>query len=73
MHKFDMHHPNNVKRSIDVNLLPCPFCGAKAELSGCFPNGQYYIACTGCRASLWYDRKDKAIGAWNSRTANHNL
>lgn len=48
-------------------LLPCPFCGSDAELSGMFPHGQYYIQCTGCRVSLWYDRVDKAIGMWNTR------
>ncbi len=68
MNKFDLIHPNNKKSPIEAELLPCPFCGNKAELSGCFPNGQYYITCTGCRVSLWYDRKDKAIGAWNRRT-----
>ncbi len=67
MNKFDLAHSNNEKRPMEADLLPCPFCGCKAELSGCFPNGQYYIACSGCRVSLWYDRKDKAIGMWNKR------
>ena len=69
MDLFDIHHPNNKKRLIEPlsKLLPCPFCGGEAKLSGCFPNGQYYIKCTGCRVSLWYDRQDKAVGCWNKR------
>ncbi len=69
MNKFDLIYPDNKKRPLQAlsELLPCPFCGSKAELSGCFPNGQYYIQCTGCRVSLWYDRMDKAVGCWNNR------
>lgn len=66
--QFETKFPNNEKTKIVAELLPCPFCGSDAELSGCFPYGQYYIKCTECRVSLWHDRKDKAIGAWNTRT-----
>lgn len=67
--KFDLVHPNTEKKPLAANLLPCPFCGGKAELSGRFPSGQYYVGCTGCRVSLWYDREDKSVDAWNTRYA----
>lgn len=69
MHKFDWIYPNTKKRKMKIltKLLPCPFCGSNAELSGRFPLGQYYIQCSGCRVSLWHDRPDKAIANWNSR------
>lgn len=73
MDKFDLIYKNGEKRHIDAELLPCPFCGSQAELSGRFPQGQYYISCLECRASLWHDRKDKAIGAWNKRINTNNI
>lgn len=68
MDKFEHIYGKSEKRTIDKDLLPCPFCGSKATLSGMFPQGQYYISCTGCRVSLWQDRTDKAISNWNTRT-----
>ncbi len=67
--KFDMAHPNAVKKPLQANLMPCPFCGsADINFSGCYPNAQYYIQCEDCRANLWADRRDKALGMWNRRT-----
>lgn len=67
MDKFELIYGKQDKRAIDANLKPCPFCKGKAKLSGMFPSGQYYIECEECRAGLWEDRKDKAIGHWNLR------
>lgn len=52
----------------EPNLKPCPFCGCKPTITGQFPQGQYYIKCDNCRASMWYDRRDKVIDMWNRRT-----
>ncbi len=69
MDKFDVIYKNSVSVEMKQpdNLLPCPFCGEKAHMSGKFPHGQYYISCTVCRVSLWDDRVDKVIGHWNKR------
>ncbi len=69
MDKFDVIYKNSetIEMQQPDNLLPCPFCGGEAHMSGKFPHGQYYITCTGCRVSLWDDRQDKAIGHWNKR------
>ena len=66
-------------------LLPCPFCGSGASITGTEWGGreQYFVACTGpdchCAVGENYDRdacpeysfssKDDAIPAWNRRAA----
>lgn len=66
-------------------LLPCPFCGCGAAITGTEWDGreQYFVACTGpdchCAVGENYDRdacpeysfssKDDAIAAWNRRAA----
>ena len=66
-------------------LLPCPFCGCGAAITGTEWGGreQYFVACTGpdchCAVGENYDRdacpeysfssKDDAIAAWNRRAA----
>jgi len=66
-------------------LLPCPFCGSGASITGTEWGGreQYFVACTGpdchCAVGENYDRdacpeysfssKDDAIAAWNRRAA----
>ncbi len=68
MDKFELIYGKQEYRKIEIShLKPCPFCNGKAELSGMFPSGQFYIQCLGCRVSLWEDRRDKAIGHWNMR------
>lgn len=53
-----------------TKMLPCPFCGSRAELGGY--QSSWYIACTDedCWArvhgSLWVEREE-AIAAWNRR------
>ena len=42
-------------------LMPCPFCGGKAEYVLA-----YAVKCTGCGLSLPC-AKDEAIAAWNTR------
>lgn len=74
MNKFELIYKKQDKRKIDINhLKPCPFCNGKAELSGMFPSGQYYIECSECRASIWEDRKDKVIGHWNMRNGQDDI
>lgn len=71
MDKFELIYGKSEKRQLDVYLKPCPFCNGKAELSGMFPQGQYYVQCMECRVSLWHDRKDKAISNWNMRNGKN--
>ena len=56
-------------------LLPCPFCGGKAELQG--NSGVYYVECAKCGAmSTTVDEEqeespcDSAVAAWNRRAEN---
>lgn len=56
-----------------INLLPCPFCGAEAHLSGCFPDGHYQVKCNECQAIVKADRDDKAHGMWNQRAIHHPI
>ena len=52
-----------------VTLMPCPFCGGEAELSG----SHEYVQCLQCNAEGAYtdsdDRAERAITAWNTRIA----
>jgi Lar family restriction alleviation protein len=68
--KFNLIYGESEKRTLEASLLPCPFCGEDASISGMFPQGQFYVTCGGCRVSLWHDRKDKAIANWNARVKN---
>ena len=51
-------------------LLPCPFCGGKAELhsfSSLFANS-LYVRCERCWAkTMFYGEKEKIIREWNRR------
>lgn len=45
-------------------LKPCPFCGGKANFQG---NG-HWISCEDCLAETnYFDYKEEAIKAWNTR------
>ena len=63
--------------SAAVKLLPCPFCGGKAELCGGWADG-YHVACDGCECDLGRNSSEgepahdfisaeSAIAAWNRR------
>lgn len=56
---------------MQVELLPCPFCGGEAEmLTAESMNGGYLfgIMCNDCRSrGDVYDTEAEAISAWNSR------
>jgi hypothetical protein len=69
----------------DVNkLLPCPFCGKAAEVEE-YEGAGHYVYCgnaedrteTGCpfqpEAKKFYDTKEEAIAAWNSRPREATL
>ena len=48
-------------------LLPCPFCGGEAELTG-FDAPEYWVWCPSCKASTdAHTCKGGAIEAWNTR------
>lgn len=54
----------------EVALLPCPFCGGEAELTGHLAP-EYWVRCPriGCKASTEaFGTKSKAMAAWNART-----
>lgn len=49
-------------------LLPCPFCGGEAELTG-FDAPEFWVWCPNCKASTdAHTCKGGAIEAWNTRT-----
>ena len=53
-------------------LLPCPFCGGKAEIKENTEMGgrQYQVLCTNCPTTVgrhWYWKKKYVIKAWNTR------
>lgn len=63
----------------EEELLPCPFCGRKAEVKKVYGVNKYYIICsnskelskdncvlTGIGARV-YDSIDDAVTAWNRR------
>lgn len=55
------------------SLLPCPFCGSKAnriDLADGEAAGGSLIVCTQCDAStaVHFDRKENLISSWNRRT-----
>ncbi len=63
-------HPNSIENPLNpdsYHLKDCPFCSSNAVMSGLFPNGQYYVRCSQCRASMYYDRMDKSTAHWNQR------
>ena len=48
-------------------LLPCPFCGGEAELTG-FDAPEFWVWCPNCKASTdAHTCKGGAIEAWNTR------
>ncbi len=47
-------------------LLPCPFCGGKAEVGG-DPHGDRDIYCTKCGVSMFDTCLEGAKQSWNSR------
>jgi hypothetical protein len=54
------------------DLLPCPFCGGKAETVSLFPNdphpGNTFVRCTSCTCATRRGHITTAIAAWNTRT-----
>ena len=55
------------------DLLPCPFCGGKAErieLTDEDNKGGDVICCTKCQASshVEFGRKENLVSAWNTRS-----
>jgi Lar family restriction alleviation protein len=52
------------------NLLPCPFCGAKAKIlnySGAFRVVDTNYKCSVTFSERWYKTEQEAIDAWNRR------
>lgn len=50
-------------------LLPCPFCGSEPMwINETLADSHYYIKCPTCQIIMKADRRDKAIGLWNTRS-----
>ena len=47
-------------------LVPCPFCGGKAE-AGHGPSNGFYAGCDPCGKTFYATTYKKAIAAWNRR------
>jgi len=56
----------NKKNNLNKGLLPCPFCGGKAEIGG-DPHGDRDVHCVGCGVSMFDTCLEGAIEAWNKR------
>ena len=60
----------------EYDLLPCPFCGGKAELINNMFESGVYVKCLNCdtqsaftRISACYCANDKAVEKWNRRVS----
>lgn len=52
-------------------LLPCPFCGGEAELTG-FDAPEFWVWCPNCKASTdAHTGKQSAVAAWNTRADDY--
>lgn len=54
-----------------IELLPCPFCGGKAEIEnrGWYDERYVDVMCEDCRAmTACYANDEAAVKAWNTRT-----
>lgn len=60
---------------VDADVLPCPFCGGKAEtIKGyateqVWQHGEFHrVYCTSCQSrQLFHRTREDAVGAWNKR------
>ncbi|WP_288951560.1 Lar family restriction alleviation protein [uncultured Paracoccus sp.] len=64
--------------SIDAKLLPCPFCGGKAEIIEIDEGenaGGSCVCCIRCMASgtIEFGRKENFVSNWNTRTPHPAL
>ena len=53
-----------------AELKPCPFCGGKPYIGRCFGSSQrnrYSVKCRCGVLTQFFDRRYKAIEAWNRR------
>ena len=50
-------------------LLPCPFCGGRAEYNKTLVEGRTdgWVQCTNCGVHFITKERDEAIAAWNRR------
>jgi len=51
-----------------ISLLPCPFCGAKAEADPLLMNPNDYVFCSKCDSA-----KRGGVAGWNKRTESKQL
>jgi Lar family restriction alleviation protein len=53
----------------EEELLPCPFCGGRAEFNKTFVEGSTdgWVQCTYCGVHFITKERDEVIAAWNRR------
>lgn len=51
MNNQDDKKLRSCKEKLDKKLLPCPFCGGKAELENTW-TAHYWVECKGCGAQM---------------------
>ena len=54
------------ERTMTTELLPCPFCGGEAYLSG-FQHSDGAVVCKKCGAAMFDTDAQTAIIEWNKR------
>ncbi len=57
----------------EIKLLPCPFCGSEAELSGARGPVVNWVECSRCTAAVTDSVRDEAIANWNRRDEKPEL
>jgi hypothetical protein len=64
----------SVQRLVRHLILPCPHCGADAELN-CqhHDSGRVYYGCSTRRCHYTYESEDVALKAWNRRELSWEL
>lgn len=74
--KADTAAKSNAKKPEEINLLPCPFCGAAPDMYAFYDKKKkrmkWHVLCsnTKCpvlRSGRYADTMEESVAAWNAR------
>lgn len=64
--------PSHLKHGF--TLLPCPFCNENPMwVNEAIPDSHFHIRCIPCGFTIKADRRNKAVGMWNTRPGEREL